>query len=103
MRAALSLGTLLGIVLSFASAAHAQSGVTIEVDDVTDNRVSAGRFGASLELRVKAKGTGLDKVAASRLLVKEAHDDHGTSLVDPQRLVPEFMGASTTTGCCSSR
>ncbi len=80
MRALARCGTWLGTVLLLTSAAHAQSGVGVEIDEVVDNRVSAGGFNGGLELRVKLSGTGLDKAAAARLLIKEAKDDRGTSL-----------------------
>lgn len=70
------------IALLLATAAYGQSGVGVEIDDVTDNRVSAGDLVGSLELRVKLTGTGLDKATAARMLVKEARDDRGTTLSD---------------------
>jgi len=66
---------LLLLSLSLAVTAHAQSGVGIELDDVIDNRMSAGPLLGSLEVRVNLKGSGLDKVNAARVLVKEARDD----------------------------
>src|SRR3990170_1141976 len=61
-------------------AAYAQSGVGVDVDEVVDNRVSAGPMVGSLELRVKLKGTGLDKATAARIVVKDARDDRGNVL-----------------------
>jgi len=72
----------LGAVLSFAPLLHAQKpAVEVEVDDVSDNRLTPGMMTGSLELRVKLKGgTVLDKATAARVLVKEARDDRGTAL-----------------------
>lgn len=68
------------LLLIEASAGYAQTGVRVEVDDVTDNRVEAGEFRGSLEMRVKLEGTGLDKATAARIVVKEAKDDRGNDL-----------------------
>lgn len=68
------------ILSSLTLAAHAQSGVGVDVDEVVDNRMSAGMMTGSLELRVKLKGTGLDKATAARIVVKEARDDRGNTL-----------------------
>lgn len=72
----------LAVVLSFAISARAQSNVGVELDDVTDNRVSMGDVTGYLGLRVKLTGSGLDKALAARILVKEAKDDRGTALTD---------------------
>jgi hypothetical protein len=83
MRAVLGLG----LVLFLSAAAHAQTGVRVELDEVTDNRMSAGnnpegfQLAGALELRVKLAGNGLDKATAARVLVKEAKDDKGNSLL----------------------
>jgi len=80
-----------------AATALGQSGVGVEVDDVTDNRVSAGMFSGSLELRVKLTGNNLDKATAARLLVKEAKDDRGTSLSDGKSQ-PDFFPREYNSG-----
>ncbi|HET8772953.1 MAG TPA: hypothetical protein VFP80_04150 [Thermoanaerobaculia bacterium] len=77
------------LFLSLAAPAFAQSGVGIEVDEVIDNRMSAGVLVGSLDLRVKLKGTGLDKATAARVLVKEARDDKGNAL-STERLNDDF-------------
>lgn len=77
MRAAV----LLGLVLSLATNLSAQS-VGVELDEVIDNRMSAGMMTGSLDVRVKLKGAPLDKAAAARILVKEAKDDRGNALAD---------------------
>jgi hypothetical protein len=72
---------ILGFLLSLAAAAHGQT-VGVELDEVVDNRVWAGPFSGSLEIRVKLKGTPLDRATAARVLVKEARDDRGNALAD---------------------
>jgi hypothetical protein len=78
------LGTFLGVVLSLASVVHAQKpAVQVELDEVSDNRVSAGPWVGSMELRVKLTGGAvLEKATAARVLVKEARDDRGTVLAE---------------------
>ena len=66
--------------------AFAQSGLGVEVEDVVDNRFSTDpaqefQMGGSLELRVKLTGKDIDKAVAARVLVKDAKDDKGNSLV----------------------
>ena len=68
------------VVMLVTALAHAQSGVRVELDEVTDNRVTGDGLTGSLELRVKLNGTGLDKAAAARVIVKEAKDDRGNKL-----------------------
>lgn len=87
----------LGVLVLAAAAAHAQSGVIVEVDDVTDNRVAAGDLRGSLELRVKLDGKDLDKAMAARVLVKEARDDKGTNLADARR-EPDFTPREYNSG-----
>jgi len=81
--------SLLGVVLLSLSAA-AQSGVGVELDEVVDNRVNAGQFVGTLELRLKLTGSNLDRAAAARINVKEARDDRGTVLSDGSRM-NDFM------------
>jgi len=85
-------GLFLGIFLSMAASVAAQSNVGVELDDVTDNRVSAGGFVGQLELRVKLTGSGLDKATAARIIVKDARDDRGTVLADGSGDKPDFFG-----------
>jgi hypothetical protein len=78
--------------------AGAQSAIVVEVDDVTDNRVAAGEFQGALELRVKLGGNGLDKIAGARVLVKDARDDRGNSLLrktDPPDFTPREYNSGT--------
>lgn len=98
MRASVRPVILLGIVLSFSLAAHAQSGVGVEIDDITDNRFSVSenpeelQMRGGLELRLKLKGTNLDRAAASRIVVKEARDDRGTLLSEGLK-APDFTSS----------
>jgi len=90
------------LVILLASGARAQSGVRVEVEDVVDNRVSsAGTDGlqiqGGLELRVKLNGTGLEKAAAARVIVKEAKDDKGNSLAG-KASAPDFMSRDYNSG-----
>jgi len=88
-------GLRLGILLLLAAGAFGQSGVSVEVDDVIDNRISSTDIGGfqmvgSLELRVKLNGTGLDKASAARVIVKEAKDDRGNVLTGTSTSPPDF-------------
>lgn len=78
----------LGLLLSWNVAAHAQSGVKVELDEIVDNRVSAGAFLGALDFRVKLNGGSVDKAAAARVVVKEARDDRGTVLFDSSSKSP---------------
>jgi hypothetical protein len=80
MRAFARLSPVLGIVLFLAAPAHAQ--VQVELDEVSDNRVSAGAWNGTLEVRVNVKGAAADKANAARIIVKEARDDRGTVLIE---------------------
>jgi hypothetical protein len=93
----------LGFFLLLAGAALGQSGVTVEVDDVVDNRVSSTDTGGfqmagSLELRVKLNGTGLDKALAARVIVKEARDDKGNVLTAASTSLPDFTPRDYNSG-----
>jgi hypothetical protein len=80
MRALTAWAAPLFLGFSLAATAHAQTGVGVDVDEVIDNRISAGMQTGDLEVRVKLKGTGLERVMGARLAVKEAKDDHGNAL-----------------------
>jgi len=79
MRSCVAL-SLLAILC--APAVLAQSNVSVELDEVTDNRMSEGMLSGGCELRVKLKGSGVDKAAAARIVVKDAHDDLGNALFE---------------------
>lgn len=105
MRATLSLG----LVLVLAGAAQAQSNVGVEVEEVTDNRLSSLgesvlQMVGSLDLRVKVTGSNLDKAAAARVIVKEAKDDKGNSLLGTKPLdPPDFMPREYNSGTLQLR
>ena len=82
----------LALLLLFSAtlAAFAQSGVGVEVDEVIDNRLSAGVMVGSLDLRVVLTGTGLDQADGARVLVHEARDDKGNAL-STERLNDDFL------------
>lgn len=101
MRALSRPGLVLGLVLLWAGAALAQSGVGLEIDEVIDNRVAAGMFSGSLQLRVGLKGNNLEKASAARVIVKEARDDRGTVLVKADADPPDFMGRDYNNGMVS--
>lgn len=89
MRTFARLGMVLGVVLSVAAGAYAQSGVKVQVDEVIDNRVNAGGWSGTLDLRVKLEGSASDKANAARIVVKEARDDRGTLLSEGWK-APDF-------------
>src|SRR5687767_5809066 len=94
---------VLGLLLLLTTAAHGQTGVGVEVDDVVDNRMSVTDTGAfqvvgGLELRVKLTGSGLDKATAARLIVKEAKDDSGKNLLSANATIPDFMPRDYNSG-----
>ena len=78
--------------------ALAQTGVGVELDEVIDNRFSPGPMTGGLELRMKLKGTGLDKATAARIVVKDARDDKGNALAEsgpPPDYTPRDMNMGT--------
>ena len=92
--------TLTLLMLTLALGAHAQSNVGLEIDDVIDNRISEGVLTSSLGLRVKLKGSGLDKATAARIVVKEARDDKGNAL-EIDRRSEDFVGRDMNAGMLS--
>lgn len=91
MRAFARAGTLLGLLLSVTPAVQAQSGVKVELEEVIDNRVSAGPWQGTLDFRVKLNGASADKASAARIVIKEAKDDRGTVLADGSKSPSDFM------------
>ena len=89
MRTFARLGMVLGVVLSVAAGAHAQSGVKVEVDEVIDNRVNAGGWTGTLDLRVKLQGSAADKAHAARIVAKEARGGGGIPLAEGWK-APDF-------------
>ena len=92
---------LLLLFLSAPLAALAQSGVGVEVDEVIDNRMSAGMMTGGLDVHVKLKGNGLDKATAARVLIKEARDDKGNSL-SAERASDDFTPRDYNMGMLSA-
>lgn len=91
----------LGLALLWASVAFGQSGVKVEIDDATDNRVTGEMFSGALELRLKLAGNGLEKASAARVIVREAKDDRGTVLTGTSQDPPDFMGREYNSGLLS--
>ena len=86
------------VSLVITSAAFAQSGVKVEVDDIADQRVGGEMMSGALHLRLKVTGSGLEKAAAARVIVKEAKDDRGTVLTKPDADPPDFQGTEYNNG-----
>jgi len=80
-----------------ATTASAQSGVGVEIDEVVDNRMAAEMMSGWLEVHLKLTGQKLDRVTATRVLVKDARDDKGTILSGPDK-IPEFHSRDTDMG-----
>ena len=75
----------------------AQSGVTVELEEVVDDRFSEGPLRGSLQIRASISGKDLDKALASRVVVREARDDQGTDLIT-DRDVPDFQPSDYNSG-----
>jgi len=89
-----------GIALAAAlcTAAISEAQVKVTLDEVVDNRVSAGEWQGTLELRTRLEGgSALDKAQAARLIVKDARDDRGNSLSEG-RSTPDFMDRNVNGG-----
>lgn len=98
MRVRAPLGALIPFcILLFTPAVRAQSGVGVELDEVSDNRVEHEMLTGSLELRLKLKGSGLDKATSARVVVKDARDDQGNVLSEEGR-IPDFMSREYNNG-----
>jgi hypothetical protein len=89
--------SFLSLTVPLAGAAYAQSGVGLELEDVVDNRFGGSIQSGSLELRVKLKGTGLDRATAARIVVKDARDDRGT-LLSEAGSEPDFEARDVNSG-----
>lgn len=77
--------------------ALAQSGVKAELDEVVDDRYSEGPLKGSLQISIALTGKDLEKVEASRVIVREARDDRGTDLVG-ERGAPDFQSTEYNGG-----
>ncbi len=73
---------IFAVLIAFLAAfpAPAQTGVTVTVSDIVDDRISAELLTGSLQLQMKVDGAALKKATAARVIVKEATDDRGTNL-----------------------
>ncbi|HEU4886414.1 MAG TPA: hypothetical protein VFV49_00900 [Thermoanaerobaculia bacterium] len=98
MRAFARAGTLLGLLLLLTPAVHAQSGVKVELEEVIDNRVTAGPWQGTLDFRVKLNGAAADKASAARIVIKDARDDRGTVLADGTKSPSDFMPRDYNSG-----
>lgn len=93
----------LGMAILLSTPAYGQSKVGVELEEVVDNRVSIDpnaefQLRGGLEVRVKLTGNGLDKALAARVVITEAKDDKGTSLMEKARGVPDFSGREYNNG-----
>jgi len=78
------------------SALRAQTPVSVEIEEVMDNRMSEGLLTGSLDLHATLKGGAVEKATAARIIIKEARDDKGTDLT-PTR-IPDFEGREFNSG-----
>ena len=68
----------------------AQNDVRVAVDEVGDDRYSAGPYLGTFELKVKLSGDGVDGVRGVRFQVKDARDDLGNSIVPEEPASKDF-------------
>src|SRR5688500_12000762 len=103
MRTFRRAGTLLGLLLFWNVAVLAQSGVKVELDAVVDNPVTAGPWRGTLDFRVKLAGATADQATGARILVKEARDDRGATLIGDgkSRSTLDFMPRDYNSGMLS--
>ncbi|MEO8216317.1 MAG: hypothetical protein ABI718_04470 [Acidobacteriota bacterium] len=88
--------------LLWVNLAHAQSGVKVALDEVVDDRFSEGPLRGSLQVGFTIDGKDIERVSAARIIIKEAADDRGQSLVlkgDP----PDFSPRDINGGKLSVR
>ncbi len=66
----------------------------VALEDLVENRVSGtwgfGPATSSIRISMNLEGEGASSYPAGRVLVKEARDDGGRSLIDPESKNPEF-------------
>ncbi len=68
------------VAASAVGTATAQSGVGVEIKEVSDSRSRVGQFGGNLQLKMVLTGSALEKIGQARVLVKSATDDKGNDL-----------------------
>ncbi|MHB0970317.1 MAG: hypothetical protein ACYC7A_11160 [Thermoanaerobaculia bacterium] len=80
-----------------AFSSFAQSGVGVEVKEVTDNRAQAGQFTGNLEISLTPTGNDLERAVAARVVIKDARDDMGNDLLG-KREPPDFRPRDYNSG-----
>ena len=96
---ACSLAALGAVVaLGVAPPAFGQSNVKVVVSEVTDDRISEGFSTGGLGVTLNLEGEGLDAVKSARILVKDAKDDKGKSLLVPKADKPAFRDRNVNGG-----
>lgn len=90
----------LGAVLALCAAhpASSQTNVKVVVTEVTDDRISEGFSTGGLGVTLNLQGDGLDAVKSARVLVKDAKDDAGKSLLPPKADKPAFRDRNVNGG-----
>lgn len=91
--------SILGLALATipAVASFAQSGVGVEVKEVTDNRAQVGNFTGNLEINLVPTGNDLERAVAARVVIKDARDDMGNDLLG-KREPPDFRARDYNSG-----
>lgn len=93
----------IGATLLCASMAYAQSDVRLGIGEVIDNRMRSSDSGAlqirgGLEIRANLEGADLENVEAARVVVTEAKDDRGNSLLGEKPETPDFSPRNVNGG-----
>ncbi len=97
--AACAVATLGAIaVLGAASPAAGQNDVRVVLKEVVDDRISEGMVTGGLVLVMNLEGEGLDAVKSARVRLKEAKDDTGRNLLDPNGRKPGFSDRNSNAG-----
>jgi hypothetical protein len=84
-----AIGALV-VLCSAGSPLLAQTNVRIAVEEVNDDRYSAGPFSGALELKLKLSGDGMEGVQGVRILVKSARDDQGNPILPKETIGSDF-------------
>lgn len=91
-----ALGTVL--VLCAAHSASGQTNVKVVVKEVTDDRISEGFSTGGLGVTLNLEGEGLDAVKSARVVLKDAKDDKGQSLLPEKAEKPSFRDRNVNGG-----
>lgn len=86
------------IALGVARPAAGQTNVKVVVKEVTDDRISQGFSTGRLAVSLNLEGEGLDAVTSARILLKDAKDDTGKSLLPEKLEKPEFKDRNVNGG-----